>query len=133
MNTVVSGIVDAFGDQRNDDEINNHERNALTILRFTPKTEDHDVVWEFNKMIESFSGTSEAKPEKKQDADMLNTFAGKSIYDMGRDEALSNKSNFLYITAPYEYSSQFYGHSVTCAILDPRTGEYVGQTLKNFD
>ena len=51
MNTVVSGIIDTFGDQKNNHKINNHEINALVISTFTSKTKLHDVVCLFNKMI----------------------------------------------------------------------------------
>ena len=79
MNNVATDIADNFGDSKKEDGIS-QTRDDLVISRCTPKTELSDVVCEFNKMVASFGGASEAKSEKHKDDDMLNNFPARSDF-----------------------------------------------------
>jgi hypothetical protein len=52
-------------------------------------------------------------------------------YDVGKNLAIYNGTS-LHITAPYQFSRVMVGQSATSPLVDPRTGEYVGQTLYDF-
>lgn len=56
-------------------------------------------------------------------------------YDAGRHLALT-EDQLLHLTAPYEFATLEDGVTValsaTAALIDPRTGEYVGQVLLDF-
>lgn len=54
-------------------------------------------------------------------------------YDTGMKRALYNNSG-LYVTPPYPFAAidNFFGQTATSPLIDPRTGEHVGQTLVDF-
>ena len=61
----------------------------------------------------------------------LNTSC-RGWYDTGRKNAIEKNAS-LHITGPYAFaSSGLIGQSATMALLDPKTGEHVGQVLNDF-
>ena len=90
MNKVANEIVGSFGDSTKEDEIRQSGEVSMKS-RCSPQTELSDVVTEFNRMVCSFSGSSEAKSEKYKDDDMINEFpARKELWDLyeSRDDNL---------------------------------------------
>lgn len=56
----------------------------------------------------------------------------RAWYDTGRKLALNNTG--LYVTPPYDFAGydNFFGQTCTSPLIDPLTGENVGQTLIDF-
>ncbi|OEU06276.1 hypothetical protein FRACYDRAFT_266147 [Fragilariopsis cylindrus CCMP1102] len=108
MNRVAADIADSFGDLKKEDEIR-QTGDVLVIPRCTPKTELTDVVCEFNKMVTTFSGSSEAKTEKHKDDCILNNFPARN--DLMKIYENRNNKLFKYNpTGEHMISSASYLH-----------------------
>lgn len=75
MNKVASEIVSNFGDPTKENAIGTENDPVSKEASCTPKTELSDVVEEFNKMVESFSGTSMVKTQRHKSHEVYNMFA----------------------------------------------------------
>ena len=93
MNQIASDIVDNFGNPTKNSLIKASDR--LTKEGFcTPRTEISNVVIEFNKMVESFSGDFTARTERKIYEEVHNLFSErKAFYDIYKNR---DKDNFVY-------------------------------------
>jgi hypothetical protein len=63
-------------------------------------------------------------------------FRCRGWYDNGRNLAMSDGADALLVTSPYEFAedtNNIYGQTATNAIMDPITGEHVGQTMVDFN
>jgi hypothetical protein len=108
MNRVAADIADSFGDLKKEDEIR-QTGDVLVIPRCTPQTELTDVVCEFNKMVGTFSGSSEAKTEKHKDDCILNNFPARN--DLMKLYESRNSKLFKYNpTGEHMISSASYLH-----------------------
>jgi hypothetical protein len=80
MNHVASEIVNNFGDAQKEDEIKRADDVISSLPPCTPKTELSEVVAEFNVMVASFSGASQAKSQKFKDEELENRFPERKLF-----------------------------------------------------
>eukprot|EP00934_Nitzschia_sp_Nitz4_P004295 Nitzschia sp. Nitz4//scaffold3_size479765//268429//273580//NITZ4_000112-RA/size479765-snap-gene-1.403-mRNA-1//-1//CDS//3329550794//4285//frame0 len=75
MNLVASEIVSNFGDPTKEHKIEAGSSRKLSVATgCTPATELGEVVKEFNRMVQSFGGSSMAKTERHNHHEVLNVF-----------------------------------------------------------
>ena len=80
MNQVANEIVDNFGDTVKEDEIKRGDDTISSETPCTPKTELSEVVSEFNVMVASFSGASQARSQKFKDDEIVNRFPERRLF-----------------------------------------------------
>jgi hypothetical protein len=121
MNRVAADIADSFGDLKKEDEIR-QTGDMLVIPRCTPKTELTDVVCEFNKMVTTFSGSSEAKTEKHKDDCTLNNFPARhelmKIYDSRNDKLFKYNPTGGHMISSASYLNLGPNHNFSAVITE---------------
>lgn len=103
MDRVASEIVNNFGDPTNESLIDSADRISREV-KCAPKTELSQVVKEFNKMVESFSGSYMARSENGKYEEANNLFGLKAVFSKlykSRDD-----ETFAYKIKEHAESSQ---------------------------
>lgn len=102
MNRIASDIVDNFGDPTKNTLIKQTKQTTKEV-RCAFKTEINEVVQEFNKMVESFSGSFKTKVEKIKSEEVCNIFREHEefldLYENRRKEEFKYKVDKI---SPYQ-------------------------------